>query len=354
MQNLIRVLEHNKSAVKTYVFTTGGTVTELGRFKSGNKNIKIIRLGRCGENINPFKRVWSYLIFYLGTLSYLIIKKPQRVLYYETISSFPAWLYRVFNKRAELFIHYHEYTSRSEYESGMKLTKIFHRLEKRLYPNAKWVSHTNENRMELFEHDILPVKIGNKYILPNYPPKSWRQEAKRENEIPVKIVYVGALSLDTMFTREFTEWVNSQNGKVTWYIYSYNITKDAKGFLQAMNSPHIILAEAVNYDELPRILKQYDVGIILYKGHIANYIYNAPNKLFEYLACGLDVWFPGIMQGIYPYRTINSFPKVIEVDFKNMDDFKLQNALNKEGLKLRHIGYFCEDAFFRLSAAICN
>jgi hypothetical protein len=29
----------------------------------------------------------------------------------------------------------------------------------------------------------------------------------------------------------------------------------------------------------------------LYKGHIPNYIYNVPNKVYEYLACGLQVWY---------------------------------------------------------------
>ena len=48
----------------------------------------------------------------------------------------------------------------------------------------------------------------------------------------------------------------------------------------------------INYDNLPTTLNKYQVGVILYKGHIPNYVYNAPNKLFEYLAAFLMFGIP--------------------------------------------------------------
>lgn len=47
----------------------------------------------------------------------------------------------------------------------------------------------------------------------------------------------------------------------------------------------------IDYYELPKELIKYDIGLVLYKGHIPNYIYNVPNKVYEYLACGLQVWY---------------------------------------------------------------
>jgi hypothetical protein len=38
-------------------------------------------------------------------------------------------------------------------------------------------------------------------------------------------------------------------------------------------------------------LINYDIGVTIYNGHIPNYIYNVPNKILEYLACGLNVWY---------------------------------------------------------------
>ncbi len=148
-------------------------------------------------------------------------------MYYETISSLPAYLYkRFFNKKAELYIHYHEYITPAEYGNGMKLTKLLHKFEMQLYPVAKWVSHTNESRMQMFIKDIAPARIHEPKILANYPPKAWSTKSTTKRSLPVKMVYAGSLSMDTMYTREFAGWVEAQNGKVTWNIYSYNITRD--------------------------------------------------------------------------------------------------------------------------------
>lgn len=353
VQNLLRVLAKQQPGCKIYVYTTAASFFTLTPFECGNEYIKIIRLGKSGDQSSAINRMWNYGLFYMGCIGYLIAKGTRRILYYETLSSFPAWLYkRFFNRKAEVFIHYHEYTNAAEYEGGMKLTSFFHGLEKRLYPVAKWVSHTNLDRMQLFEKDLLPVKINQAQIVPNYPPASWLAGAKQEHQLPLKIVYAGALSLDTMFTREFAAWVIRQNGKVIWHIYSYNITAEAKRYLNDLNVGSIRINAGVDYDELPAILKQYDVGVILYNGHIANYIYNAPNKLFEYLACGLDVWLPDIMTSALEYQTKQSFPKVIATDFSKLDGFVVEAAIDRTGLREVIPAYSCEKAFASLVSVL--
>ena len=66
------------------------------------------------------------------------------------------------------------------------------------------------------------------------------------------------------------------------------------------------------------MLSNYDVGVILYKPLIDNFKYNAPNKLFEYLVCGLEVWFPGNLLGILPYQKAHPL-KVFALDFTNLE-----------------------------------
>ena len=342
VQNLLHVLSQQKAGSKVYVFTTAGATAGLDPFSTTDKNIIIVRLGKSGQQLPLISRAWNYLRFYLGCLFYFIIKRPLRILYYETISSLPAVLYKRIAPRVEVFIHYHEYTSVAEYAAGMKLTKLFHKLEKKSYPYAKWVSHTNSFRMDLFERDVFPVKVANQHILPNYPPGSWMAAPGKKNEYPVKVVYTGALSMDTMYTRVFTEWIIAQGGKVNWDIYSYNITDDARLFFEDLHCEWVSLKAGVNYDSLPGILQQYDVGVILYKGHIPNYIYNAPNKLFEYYAIGLDVWFPEIMEGALPYITTGHYPRILAVDFNKLNDFSLERAADKTGLQQVQSSYFCE------------
>ncbi|MEO8763505.1 MAG: hypothetical protein ABI416_04420 [Ginsengibacter sp.] len=353
LQNLVNVLSESRPAARVDVFTTSGINNMLANFKSRHPNIRIIRFGKSGKGIYKALRIYYYALFNLRCLLSLVINRPSKILYYETLSSFPAYFYkRFFNKKIEIYIHYHEYTAPAEYRNGMRLTKLFHKHEHWLYPHAKWVSHTNEFRMQMFIRDIAPVRINQPKILANYPPKAWLKESLANRSIPVKIVYIGSLSMDTMYTREFTKWVVAQNGKVTWDIYSFNITNEAKVFLETLNSEFIYLKDGINYNELPGILKLYDVGVLLYTGHILNYVFNAPNKLFEYLVCGLDVWYPEAMQGCKKYDSTEAWPKVLSLDFKDLDNYDLNKLMERTKTTPRFINFNCEDEFSDLIKTI--
>jgi hypothetical protein len=311
-------------------------------------NIRISRPGSAGK-----KGIFAYLnygLFHAGTLLQLIKWRPDTVLYYETLSSFPALFYKKFiNRRASLFIHYHEYASPKEYREGMVLARWFHRLEKKVYPLAAGISHTNAERIALFKNDLEGIMLPSLYVLPNYPPASWRS-AGRERKLDagagaakIKIIYVGAISLDTMYTKELAQWVAQQEGRVLWDIYSDNFTPEARTYLESFDKNLIHFRKGVDYDTLPGILPAYDIGVILYNGHIPNYIYNAPNKLFEYMACGLDIWFPDVMLGCYPFVTTGTYPKTIAVDFSRLSHWDLPGALDHTGLQYAPSAHYAED-----------
>ncbi len=342
IQNLIRFIESRLEDNKLIICTTAAK-TNNRQFNSTSTKIKIKVLGRSGNKLPPLQRYYYYLVFNLGCLIHLILTKPQRILYYETISSFPVFIYKKYiNPKTEILIHYHEYTSPEEYKMGMKLVKLFHKYEKELYPITTWISHTNEQRMQHFVNDIAPILARNQYILPNYPPKTWYSGIPVQVNVPIKIIYVGSFSMDTMYTLEFAKWVISQNGKVTWDIYSPTITEEIAEYFNSLGSPWINILGSVTYDELPNIIRKYNIGVVLYNGHIPNYIYNAPNKLFEYLACGLDVWVPTVMTGSLPYITNSTYPKVIGIDFTALPDFILSNAIDRNGYVYKPTTYFCE------------
>lgn len=341
--NLIRFISKKIIADKLVVYTTLAEIN-ISLVQSPSSDIVIKRLSRSGDKWSGFKRYYNYLRFYFGCTFSLIRQRPERVLYYETISSFPVFIYKkYFNRKAQILIHYHEYSSPEEYKNGMKLVMLFHGYERYLYPKANWVSHTNEYRMEQFIADIKPVRISNKQILPNYPPHHWCTPPASKIELPVKIIYVGALSLDTMYSREFAEWVIKQNGNVSWDIYSLNITDEVSEYFKSLSSVWINIMPGINYDALPAIIKNYNVGVVLYNGHIENFINNAPNKLFEYLACGLDVWFPVVMTGSLPYVTKASFPNVMAIDFTALSQLNLVNAINRSGYSCKPTNFFCEN-----------
>ncbi len=324
LQNLIRVLEKADPAVPILLLTTLDAGSKLDTFQSGERLIVIKRLGRSGGVISKPARLFNYLFFYAGCSWFLLLNRPATVLYFETLSAFPAWLYKKFIRpKAAIMAHYHEYSTPQEYAGGMWLVRWFHKLEGWLYPRLAWLSHTNKQRLELFLKNISPITTPNPQVLPNYPPAAWnapasKQPMARRNEDRLRLVYVGALSLDTMHTIAMAEWVERQEGRVLWDIYSYNHSAEAAAFLRNKSGKYIRLMDGVSYETLPAILHQYDVGLILYNGHIPNYIYNAPNKLFEYLVCGLDVWYPNEMIGCYEYDSAAA-PRVIRLDFTNLD-----------------------------------
>lgn len=345
VQNLLVEVGKYNSSERVIVFTTRTTVAGLQAFSVDSEKIRIVRLGESGQKLNIIARYVVYVYFYTVCLLLLLWRRPKSILYFEAISSFPAYVYKkFFCHRCAILIHYHEYTSPDELRNGMKLVNYFHRLEKELYPQAVWVSHTNEFRMKKFKKDNDATEIKCPYILPNFPPRTWASAPAKHITLPLRIVYVGALSLETMYTREFSEWVLAQNGKVIWDIYSYNFTDEARTYLYSLNTEWIKLKGGVNYYDLPRYLQKYHVGVILYNGHIPNYVYNAPNKLFEYLASGLSVWFPDIMTGSKTYCTNGTYPEILALDFSSLNTIKVEQLIAREGHQLKRSSYYCEDA----------
>jgi hypothetical protein len=343
VQNLLNFISEKSISNRVYVITTKSKENKLKSYAAGNANISIHTYGSVGKGDFFLWRYFNYGIFYFLCFLKLIRTRPRAVLYFETLSSFPSYLYKRFvNKGARILIHYHEYASAAEYEKGMKLERVFHKYEKLLFPFASWVSHTNKERMQKFQADISPVTIKNPFILPNYPPLSWAAVRQKKNTAPYSIVYAGALGMDTMYIKEFAVWVENQNGLVEWDIYSQQDASQLMDYLLTVNSKHIHFRGCVDYSDLPAVLGNYNVGVILYKGHIDNYIYNAPNKLFEYLAAGLDVWFPVQMLGCMPYCTNHTYPKVVPVDFDNLRMLESTRIFLHNGMEYFPSAYYCE------------
>ena len=184
----------------------------------GNKKAKIYRRFKENKKRSSLFVLVQYIFFSLFTLYQLIRQKPDAVLYYESISAFPAYLYKRFvGHKVKLCIHYHEYMTPAEYcRPGMRLSKLNHSLETSyLYHVATWVSQTNQYRREFFMNVEPQLSECVCHILPNYPPASWFRKRKlHANEI-VKCVYVGSLSLTDTYVLEFCQWIAKQHG-IEW------------------------------------------------------------------------------------------------------------------------------------------
>ena len=285
--------------------------------------IRVTR-ARNPSNRGAFARALEYLRFYLGTTLRLVKEKPDAILYYEPQSSLPVFLASLARKDVPVFIHHHEYHGPEDFEKpGMRLPRLFHRIERRrLFPRSKWISHTNDQRLRLFASDNPTVPREKLKVLPNFPPSIWfgsRNVAWSESQPPpLRIAYVGSLSRSDTYIEKFTAWVQQHAGLVTLDIFAYNLDRDTLSYLRSIREDAIRFHEAgIPYDDLPGILRHFHVGAILYRATTLNYIHNASNKLFEYLACGMDVIFPVEMLGVQPFVS-DSAPRVIPVDFSSL------------------------------------
>lgn len=330
---------------------TGVSVTVITTLQANGEELAIpgidIRRVVKWQQRNRLQRILFYWQFNARALRILRKLRPGTVLYYETFSAgAPCFYKKWINRSSRLFIHYHEYTSTEEFRKGIVMNRWLHQLEGQIYSSAHWVSHTNSTRLGLFIKDQAENAPPNTYVVPNYPPGKWygRTRGKKRNaDSRLAFVYVGSLSMKTMYTREFANFVAGQPGECYWDIYSDNHEDAVKDFLAALNGDNINFKGSVAYHDLPGILPGYDIGVILYKGDTFNFRFNAPNKFFEYLAAGLNVWYPGAMEGMHVYDELNQKPFVQRMNF---DSLVLPSA--GEGYRVAEIpppAYKAEDAY---------
>lgn len=345
--NLLNYLGDTTDTPVVVISTSGKKGSPLKPYTGKWENITIKRTP-C---IIPgsFLRLFHYAAFYLYSLFLLIKVKPVSVLYFETLSSWPALMYKKLRgDKVKLLLHCHEYTSPENY-NDMWLVKKMHTMEAKMYAhNYEWISHTNEVRLSQFRTDNNLNEADNRifHTMPNYPSRSWK-EYKTEfgSTTRTRLVFVGSLGYNNMYLQETVDWVSLNKDYLSLDIYAYNIDKKARDLLLNNGRDCVRYFGGINYKDLPQTLKNYDVGLVMYKPFSYNTVIAVSNKVFEYLACGLDVWFSEDMTYTHSYSRQNSYPKIIPLNFKRLNEFIFKSALNREGLNKADDNYFYENIY---------
>lgn len=321
-----------------------------------------VRIFRWPFPSRGIARWWRLLLlsgFQFWSTCRLLLQRPSAVLYYEPHSAGAVLLYIALFRRVRLFIHNHEYREQSHFaDPGNRVFSIFHWFEKRyLYHRAEWISQTNEDRVRLFLSDLPAVDASKLHAVPNLPPQDWiLPGVRREISHPVRMIYAGAVSFADTFIREFVEWVQAtEQGTVVLTLMVNNCHEETRRWLESLHDDRITVnTQGVDYSALPALLAEHDVGVILYRGSTPNYVYNAPNKLFEYLICGLEVWYPSVMVGVDPYRREAVSPRVIPVDFSKPQSLDESLAGLEQHRPASPWLRTCDEAFRPLLSRICN
>ena len=343
--NLLNFMAEQLPDLQIWVFTCS-TQNNKMPYVSKGKNIRIQRFAVLDPQLSLTQRYRNYFRYYYKTYQSLKALHPEWIWYFETISALPvSWYFKHKNfQDSKLLIHYHEYVAPEEYQNSPFMIRWIHKGEKKLYQKVQYLSQTNEKRMDMFLRDE-KLSLGEKaHIFPNYPPKSWiaKEKGERKNEYPIKIVHAGSIGMDSLYIKEFCRWVDQQGGRVEFDVYSNQSTQDLAEFLSREGLHFTNIKGYIPYEDLPSILYGYHVGVILYKGVITNHVYAVSNKLFEYWACGLDVWFSDKMLSSLEFARSDYYPKLLPMNFEKLHQLDLAAAISHEGLGYQSSPYYCE------------
>jgi hypothetical protein len=322
----------------------------LQSFRNANVAITRRRSGDGGGGLTSrlFRHVW----WHLPTAQSLRRWHPDVLLYVEPHSAIAAYLYyRLYRGRARLFIHHHEYYAPEDFRhAGIRTARLGHRLEQAwLFPRAEWISQTNQDRLDLFRRDNPQVAEGVCQVWPNYPPKQWttamRDLQRPVTQGPLRFVYVGSASFEDTYIREVVTWIGSRSDSARLHVCGHNVSPSVWAWIAEQGFDNITVdSRGCEYAELPALLAEHDIGLILYKGNTINFVYNAPNKLFEYLRCGLDVWYPREMAGIRRQCDRTPGLPVREMDFTKLDQVHVPCIDRLEGNRAAEYAFNAEDA----------
>ena len=313
---------------------------------------KLITAEKYNSKRNLISRIFIIFSFFLrGNLSTLFQKRT--VICFESISAIGLFASNVLNRKQKVFFHYHEYFSIEEYKSESFLEYLGYKLEKSIIRRALWISHTNQDRLNMWACENPKIQTNTLKILPNYPPEIWLENNSKifKNDSQIKIVHIGSLSIETMYLKEVLAKFGS-NEKFTLDFYSHKFTKDVVDAIKAHKNCRI--NGAIEYQEIYRLKGLYDVGLVIYKGISLNVKYSAPNKIFEYLALDLDVWCSDKLISAVPYQRLDCYPKMLMLDYTNLDHFDVECAISKIGLSYTSSAYTCESVLGGLLKELSN
>jgi hypothetical protein len=290
----------------------------------------------------------NYLRFLLSS-AFTLASTKCTVLYYESISALPVVICnRLFpNRPARLFIHFHEYFSEGEYQKQSYLSRMGRKYEKSLFDKANWISHTNSDRLRLFKKDIdVPLNESILKVLPNYPSKYWNSlpnTTKTNKSDKIRFLHIGSISFEGLYLKELLlEFGNDD----TYELHFYSHSTDTSLINWLKQYDNVFYHGSIDYNDIPKkVYGKYDIGLVLYKGNSLNFTYNAPNKIFEYLALDLDVWCSKKLLTAHNFETKETFPKVVLVDFQDLQNINIPEALDMKGLRYEKSSYFYEEIY---------
>lgn len=168
-------------------------------------------------------------------------------------------------------------------------------------PYCDVIMHAESNRIEYFRKHYDPSDRP-QFLLENLPYFIERSEVGTKPERPpTRVLYVGVLGFDR-YTRELIGIFRELGPD-----YSLDLVgtcgdafrAEMEQLIEESQAKNVRILPGIPYKEMSNLIRNYHIGIALYKNNSLNNYYCAPNKVYDYLMNGVPVVannYPGLRQ----------------------------------------------------------
>jgi glycosyltransferase involved in cell wall biosynthesis len=192
---------------------------------------------------------------------------------------------------------------------------IWNHLQNKGLKASDVIFHAESNRLRYFQKHY-PVATGIPQVLvENFPFYTEVPEERQPPADEVRVVYLGGFG-DGRFTEEIIEAFSGMDPKMRLDIVGFGrpaYVEALKSGLRERKVDHVRILPGIPHSSIPAFLKDYHIGVALYRNTNLNNYYCAPNKVYDYLMNGMPVItndYPGLLEVIEANKAGACIPEV--------------------------------------------
>ena len=233
-----------------------------------------------------------YMEYNFRLFLFLLFRRFDFLLSNDLDTLLPNFMVSGLKSKPLVYDSHEFYTGVPELESRPGVQKIWIRIEKSIFPKLKYVLTVNQSIANLYK-DLYGNSIE---VVRNVPfKKILPQVTKKEMGLPEgkKIILMQGAGINVdRGAEEVIEALKMMNsGQFLFLIVG---SGDVIPLLKNMVARYkmedkVIFTGKVPMEELMRYTVLADVGVTMDKDSNVNYRYSLPNKLFDYIQCGVPV-----------------------------------------------------------------
>jgi glycosyltransferase involved in cell wall biosynthesis len=266
-----------------------------------------------------------YMEYNFRLFLFLLFRRFNFLLSNDLDTLLPNFLISKLKSKPLVYDSHEFFTGVPELQSRPLIQKIWTRIEKAIFPKLKHVITVNQSIADLYK-DLYGNSIE---VVRNVPFKKVRpQVTKKEMGLPEgkKIILMQGAGINIeRGAEEMVEALKLMNSDQYLFLIvgSGDVIPSLKEMVKRYKmEDKVIFIGKVPMGELMRYTVLADVGITMDKDTNVNYRYSLPNKLFDYIQCGVPV----LASNLVEIRNIIEKYKVGEI-ISNSDPVYLSKTM---------------------------